>query len=226
MGKVFAFSFTAALNPTLLAVVTLMLTLPRPKRLLHGYLLGAVITSVTWGLLLVFALPGSSTANTVKHTVSPLIDIILGVLILLVAVRVARGRDRRIRALSERRHEKAKDKPPPRWKRTLNKGSPRYAFVLGILLTFPGASYLAGMDLLSKQNVGTTEKVIAVLAFNAIMLLLLEVPLIGYVVKPDSTAAAVERFNYWLAHRGGRTALIAALVIGGVLVVLGIVNLV
>jgi hypothetical protein len=226
MGKVFAFSFTAALNPTLLAVVTLMLTLPRPKRLLLGYLLGAVITSVTWGLLLVFALPGSSTANTVKHTVSPLIDIILGVLILLVAVRVARGRDRRIRALSERRHEKAKVKPPPRWKRTLNKGSPKYAFVLGILLTFPGASYLAGMDLLSKQNVGTTEKVIAVLAFNAIMLLLLEVPLIGYVVRPESTAAAVERFNYWLAHRGGRIALIGAFVVGAVLVVLGIVNLV
>jgi hypothetical protein len=226
MGRVFAFSLTAALNPTLLAVVTLMLTLPKPKRLLLGYLLGAVITSVTWGLLLVFALPGSNTASTVKHTVSPLIDIILGVVILLVAVRVARGRDRAIRALSERRREKAKDKPPPRWKRTLDKGSPKYAFVLGILLTFPGASYLAGMDTLSKQNIGTTEKVIAVLAFNAIMLLLLEVPLVGYVVKPDSTAGAVERFNHWLAHRGGRTALIVAFVIGAVLVVLGIVTLI
>ena len=52
MGRVFVFSLTAALNPTLLAAVTVMLTLPSPKRLLLGYLLGAALTSVTCGLLL------------------------------------------------------------------------------------------------------------------------------------------------------------------------------
>jgi hypothetical protein len=36
MGSVFAFAFTAALNPTLLAVTTLLLTLPSPRRLLAG----------------------------------------------------------------------------------------------------------------------------------------------------------------------------------------------
>src|SRR5690349_16078697 len=98
MGRVFAFAFTAALNPTLLAAVTLMLTLPSPKRLLLGYLLGALVTSITCGLLLVFALPQSSTSSTAQHTVSPAIDIALGALLLLVVFVVGTGRDRRRRA--------------------------------------------------------------------------------------------------------------------------------
>jgi hypothetical protein len=125
VGSVFVFSLTSVLNPTLLAAVTLMLTLPNPKRLLLGYLMGAAVTSVTCGLLLVFLLPGSSTASTAKHTVNPIIDITLGVLILLIVARVGRGRDRRRRAWRERRREKAENKPPPRWKQALSKGSAR-----------------------------------------------------------------------------------------------------
>jgi hypothetical protein len=61
METVFVLSLTAALNPTLLTAVTVMLTLPNPKRLLSGYLLGAALTAITCGLLLVFLLSGSST---------------------------------------------------------------------------------------------------------------------------------------------------------------------
>jgi hypothetical protein len=225
MGDVFAFSLTAALNPTLLAAVTLMLTLPRPKWLLLGYWLGAMGSSVTWGLVLVFAVSGTSTANTAKHTFSPAIDITLGALILVIAFVVASGRDRRRRAWSDRRREKAEDKPPPRWKRTMSKGSARDTFVLGILLTLPGASYIAGMNRLSEQKVGTTQTVLAVIAFNVIMLLILEVPLVGYTVRPASTEAGVERFSDWLRRRGARAALIGAVVIGVALIVRGIANL-
>ncbi len=95
MGNVFVFSLTSALNPSLLAAVTVMLTLPSPKRLLLGYLVGAVLTSVTCGLLLVFLWPGSSTASTAKHTVNPIIDLTLGTLILLLVIRIAARSDHR-----------------------------------------------------------------------------------------------------------------------------------
>ena len=225
MGQVFVFSLTAALNPTLLAAVTVMLTLSNPQRLLLGYLLGAALTSVTCGLLLVFALPGTRTASTAKHTVSPAIDITLGALILVIVIVVATGRDRRRRAWSERRREKAKEKAPPRWKRTLSRGSARDTFVIGILLSFPGASYIAGMDLLSKQNIGTAVTVIAVLAFNVIMLVLLELPLIGYLISPESTAATVRRFNDLLTRDRGRVALTGASLISIWLITRGILTL-
>ncbi|MDX6725892.1 MAG: hypothetical protein QOK49_697, partial [Baekduia sp.] len=64
MSQVFVFAITAAFNPTLLAAVTLMLALDHPKRLLLGYMLGAVLTSITVGLVIVFALGGSSRATS------------------------------------------------------------------------------------------------------------------------------------------------------------------
>jgi hypothetical protein len=225
MDRVFVFSLTAALNPTLLAAVTVMLTLPNPKRLLLGYLLGAALTSITCGLLLVFLLPGSSTSSTAKHTISPIIDVALGILMLLIVFRVGRGRDRRRRAWSERRREKAKTKPPPRWKRQMSKGAARDTFVVGILLSFPGASYVAGMDALHKQHIGTIATVIAVLAFNVIMLLLLELPLLAYALWPQATNAGVQRFSDWLKRHGGRVALIAGSVIGIFLVTRGTIRL-
>jgi hypothetical protein len=225
VGRVFALAFTAALNPTLLAAVTVMLTLNRPKRLLSGYLAGAALTAVTCGLLLVFLLPESSTSSSAKHTVNPIVDLTIGALMLVVVAVVGSGRDRRRRAWSERRREKARNKPPPRWKRTLSKGSARDTFLVGVLLSFPGASYIAGMDELSKQSLATVETVLAVLAFNVIMLILLEAPLLAYVIRPASTDAGVRRFSDWLSLRGGRVALIAAAVIGVVLIARGVVTL-
>lgn len=224
MGQVFVFSLTAALNPSLLTAVTVMLTLENPKRLLMSYFLGALLTSITCGLLLVFALPGSSTSSTAKHGVNPVLNVALGALVLVIVFVVATGRDARRRAWSERKRERARDKPPPRWRRQLRKGSARDTFLVGVLLSFPGASYIAGMDLLHKQQVGTALTVIAVVAFNLIMLVLLELPLVGYATRPESTAAAVQRFSDWLTRRGGRVALIAAAMMGVVLIARGIIN--
>src|SRR4051812_29050169 len=123
-----------------------MLLLPRPGRLMLGYLLGAYITSITLGLIIVFSLSDSSAANTTQNTLSPAVDIGLGAIALAVAFVLATGRHER---LVERRRARAAAKPQaeaPRWKRELSKGSPRTTFVVGMLLTLPGASYLAGLD--------------------------------------------------------------------------------
>jgi hypothetical protein len=224
VAKVFSFSLTSAFNPTLLAAVTVMLTLLSPKRLLSGYLAGALVTSITCGLLLVFTFDGSSSSGTAKHTVNPILDFALGGVILLTAFVVGTGRDKRRRARSARKREEAKNKPPPRWKRILSKGSARDTFLVGVVLSFPGASYIAGMSVLSKQHVGTAETVLAVIGFNLIMLALLELPLIGYATRPVWTAATVARFNAWLTRSGGRAALIGATVIGIALLGRGALN--
>jgi hypothetical protein len=225
MGSIFVLSLSAAANPTLLAAVALMLTRPRPKPMLLAFLVGALLISVTCGLLLVFLFAGTRTASTAKHTVSPIVDITLGALILGITFWVASGRDQRLRAWRDRRREKAKDKPPPRWRRTIENGSPWTAFVLGIALSLPGAEYVASMDILSKQGVAIGVTVLVVVAFNAVQLLILEIPLLGYMVKPQSTEAAVERFTDWIRRHGHRLAVIVAVAIGVALILLGSFNL-
>ena len=92
MGEVFVFALTASLNPTLLAATTVMLLLDSPSKLMLGYLLGAYLTSITLGLVIVFSLSNSSTANTTQHTLSPAADLVLGGLLLTVAFVVSTGR--------------------------------------------------------------------------------------------------------------------------------------
>ena len=90
MNGAFVYALTAALNPTLLGATTVMLLLDHPKRLLLGYLLGALMTSVTLGLVIVFALDGS--ASTAQHTLSPAMDLALGGILLVVAWVIRPGR--------------------------------------------------------------------------------------------------------------------------------------
>jgi hypothetical protein len=54
------------------------------------------------------------------------------------------------------------------------------------------------------------------LAVNAVMLLLLELPLIGFFVAPEWTALTVERFKGWMTQNGAK-ALVTALRVVAVL---------
>jgi hypothetical protein len=223
MGQVVVLSLTSAFNPTLIAVTTLMLLLPNPKRLMLGYWFGAMLMSITLGLLIVFSLKSSGVVSTAKHTLSPLADIILGGLTLIIAAVFATGRDARYR---ERRAKKKEGKAPPLWQRKLSGGSARTTFVVGALLTLPGASYLAGLDRLSKLNYSTAGTVVIVVAFNLVMLLLLELPLIAFAVAPERTPAAIDSAKAWAGIHGRRYAVHGLEVIGALLIIKGIVGLI
>lgn len=225
MNRVLFFSFTAMLNPTLLAATTVMLLLPQPKRLMLGYLLGAMLTSITLGLVIVFTLQGSGAVDTAQNSVNPAVDIALGVLLLVVALVLGTGRQERF---VKRRHERTgtkADKQPPRWQRALGKGSARIAFAVGVVLTLPGASYLAALARIGKEDLSTGGIVLVIVAFNVIMLALLEIPLLGFALAPERTNELVARFSAWLRRRGGRIALIVAVVVGVALVARGAITL-
>jgi Sap, sulfolipid-1-addressing protein len=229
MDSVILWAFLAALNPTLLAATTVMLLLPSPKRLLLGYLAGAAITSVTLGMVIVFSLEGSGAVGTAKHTLSPATDLALGALALLASYVLRPSRPRREGGRwAERRHrreEKKRDKGPPRWQRTLSRGTARTTFLVGILLTLPGGSYLVGLDHIADRDASTVATAAMVLGFNVIMLALLELPLIGYTFAPDWTPQAVERFKNWLSRNGRRIAVRGLAAVGVLLIVRGVIEL-
>ena len=87
------------------------------------------------------------------------------------------GRQERLTERRRARKAAKPDKGPPRWQRELSKGSAKTTFVIGALLTLPGASYLAGLHEIHKLKYSTTATVLLVIGFNLVMLWLLEVPL-------------------------------------------------
>jgi hypothetical protein len=222
LGEVFVLSLTAALNPTLLTATTVMLLLPNPRRLMLGYWLGAMLTSITCGLVIVFALEGSGAVSTTKRTISPVADIALGGIVLVIAIVLATGRDRRV---TERRASRRQGKAPPRWQQTLSRGTARTTFAIGVMLTLPGASYLAGLSRLSKLDYGTAETVLAVVGFNLVMLVLLEGPLVAFAVAPDWTVGAIDRAKAWTRARGRDWAVRGLAVVGAALVLKGLIGL-
>ena len=229
---IFLLSLTAMFNPSLLAAVTVMLLLPNPNQLMFGYLLGAYLTSITLGLVIVFALPGSSTESTSKHTIGPLEDIVVGLLLWALAFVLLTGRDQ---PFQERRRQKKDAKLKAKQEagkpteslplRMLGKGDPRAAFVVGVLLSFPGVSYLDALDHIHRLNPGTLATVLLVLYFCVAQLLLLEIPLLGYVFSPDRTQSTITRFRDWMGRRGRTAAVIAAAVLGLWLVARGVITL-
>ncbi len=224
--SVFLLSLLAMFNPTLLAAVTVMLLLPSPKKLMLGYLLGAYLSSITLGMLIVFSLSGSSGFGTAKHTLSPIEDIVIGLLALLVAYVLGSPRAEPLRERRQRRKErKEAGKKESLPERMLGRGSARITFALGVVLSFPGVSYLTGLDRIAKLNYAVLPTVLLVIGFCLIQQLLLEAPLLGYLFAPERTAAAVTGFRDWLARHGHRAATIGAATIGALLLLRGLIEL-
>lgn len=226
MGHVIALALTASLNPTLVAATTVMLLLERPTRLMLGYLGGAFMTSITLGLVIVFSLSNSSTAKTTQNTLSPSVDIGLGAIALAISFVLYTGRYERLKQRRQARKAAKPDKGPPRWQRELSKGSARTTFVVGALLTLPGASYIAGLTEIHKQKLSTALTVLVVLGFNIVMLWLLEVPLASYLLAPEKTPEKIDRAKAWVSRHAHMFAIRGFAAVGALLIIKGIVGLV
>src|SRR4051794_34574416 len=211
LGDIAGLAVLAAFNPSLLAATTVMLLLPNPKRLMLGYLLGAYVTSITIGLVVVFSPQGSSAEQPPKQPISPAEDIAVGVILLLIAFVLATGRDAPLQRRRERRKEaKAREgKTHEPWtQRLLGRGSARVTFVVGAVLSFPGVSYLDALDHIVHLDPGTVPSILLVVGFCLFQLLLLELPLLGFVFAPQWTPGAVRRFRAWLGRHGRLAAII------------------
>jgi hypothetical protein len=223
MGQVYVLALLASLNPTLLAATTVMLLLDRPARLMAGYLLGAYTVSFTLGVIIV-ASSDSSVTTTTQNTLSPAADVVIGCLLLAVAFVLLSGRSERLAERRRARREANPDKAPPRWQRELSKGSPKITFVIGVCLTLPGASYLAGLVAIDRLDYSTGATALMILSFNAIQLWLIELPLICFLVAPDWTPKAIERAKSWMSEHGATFAGRALAVIGALLIIKGVIE--
>jgi hypothetical protein len=230
MGDILLLALVAAANPTLLAAVTLMLFLPSPKRLLLGYLAGALLTSLTVGFVIVFVVHDSSATSAGRNAISPSLDIAFGAILLLVAYVLHGGQDQRMK---ERRRQKkvAKaggeepaEKGPSKVEQLLGRGSARITFALGVVLTLPGISYLAALHDLQTLGYGTVGEILVILGFNVLLMILLIVPLVGFFVAPDRTMVEVQRFRAWLTRSGRRMAINGAAILGVLLLIRGVIG--
>lgn len=214
---VFTTAVLAALNPSLLAAVTVMSLLPHPKRLMTGYLLGAYTTSLAAGLAIVYSLHGSGAVRTSTQVLSPGGEIAVGAIALSAAFVMATGRDARLRGWRERRktasarHRQARE---PWQVRMLGKGSAVVTFVVGAAMSFPGITYVNALDHIARLNPPAVSVLLLIVYFVVMQQILLEGALLTSVFAEKWTHAATVRFKSWLARYGHQIATIGLSAVG------------
>jgi hypothetical protein len=213
--ELFLLALASAVWPTLLAVDVIALSTPRPAKILFFFLVGGLATSVGIGLAVVFTLEDSTAFTGSSSVADPVVYFAAGTLALLVAWLVANPPN-----WTRRR----KKKEGPGWsERAIARGA-ALAFVAGVALNIvPGVFPLVGLKDISQLDYGAAATVALVVGFYLVMFVLIEVPLIAYLVAPARTAAEVGRFNSWLRNNGRRLAVATLYVFGAYLIVRGIV---
>jgi hypothetical protein len=140
-------------------------------------------------------------------------------------VAIHTGRDPRPARLKKKRGAEASAGPKkPTWaQRAIRHDSLKVAFGLGVLLDLPSVWYLIALKDIVNGSYSAVAEVLLVLVFNLIMFVLIEVPLIAYLVAPEKAAGIVARFNAWIRSHGRRIMEGVAGLFGAYLVVKGVV---
>ena len=231
MQQILVLSLVAVVDPVLLAAAGVMLLMPSPKKLMFGFVFGALLTSVPLGLVIVFSLqPANKPVDTTKHTVDPVLDIAIGGALLLISIMVGtglwerlkdRGKERR-----EERHGPPKKKGPSRLDRALAKGSPKLTFGAGAVYeAMPSVLFLGVMHEIIKLNAGTVTSILLVLLICLAQLALILVPLICFIVAPTWTPKALDSAKAWLSRDSRKLVVAASAIAGAWLVARGLIYL-
>ena len=88
--------------PTLITIVVLALRVPQPVRILAWFLFGGLLTTITIGLILVFALQDTSFVSGSSRSINPVLNIAAGLFALGSAL-----------YLSRRKHTAVEPAPAP-----------------------------------------------------------------------------------------------------------------
>ena len=209
MGSIVLLALAAAVYPQLLAVVVIILTRPNPQSLLWACYLASLLVSVGTSSLIFAAFQSrESIAGTSSHRLGPAAYLTVAAIAVSVAILIAtcHGRallDRERSALQRRRlparpGSAAVAKTRARAERSLSEGSLVVACLVGMLLGVPGPFDLLAVGRLTRNGYGVVAATGAMVVFAVIKFVLIEVPIAGYTIDPDGTAARVGRFSRWM----------------------------
>lgn len=218
-------ALVAAFSPWTLLIVAGLLNKDRPMRRALVFLAAAAAVTLLVGFLVVEALGSSGLENRQRHhTVSPAIDLGVGLAILLSVPFLARRASR---------PPKEKSAKPSRMSRSARKKQRRRreeawvltVIALGIFAGSPSPTYLASLHSVSKGQPDAVVGVLEVLLIAFLVLLMAEIPILLYAASPERTTAFLTSANAWLAQHGRMLVVFAAAAVGSYFTIEGLAHL-
>jgi hypothetical protein len=231
--QIFVLALYAAVYPTLLAAVGILLAHPRRYRLLTSFLFAGIGVSVGFGIGIVLLIHGSGAVKRQSSGWSWGTDLVVGVLAMLLALALSthawqrlRGRRHARRLARGKIGERSGDAadPEPWSQRLLAKGSVPIVIAASVALNVPGAVYLVALKDIAAGRHSVPIELVLVLVFNVIMFLFAELPWVGLMVAPERTERLVGRASDFLAAHGNRIATVVCVVVGIHLIIRGVIH--
>jgi hypothetical protein len=187
--------------------VVLMLTTPRARTNGPAFVLGWLAGLGVVGLIvLLVAGPGASSEGTPATWVSWL-ELALGVLLLLVAMRQSRGRP----------HE-GEEAPMPKWMGAIDAFTPGKATGAGAVLAGVNPKNLllavGGAAAIAQTGISGGQHAIAYLVFAVIGTLGVGAPVVVYFTMGDRAPELLAKLKAWMAHNNAVIMAVLCMVIG------------
>lgn len=226
-GTVLAIALWVSIDPTRLVIGGVLMSRPRPKHNLFAYWLGGLAAGVAPGVCAFVLLHGSllthmqDARSAVARFTGGYFQIGIGVLVLLVAAVVAAyGGAPSAPSLQPTPNPSAR--VIARMRHALRSGNPWVAFVIGVISTMPPIDYLFVLVMIVSSGAAVGTQLGAVVIFTVVVLVLVEVPLVSYLVMPAKTEAAMYLLQGWAVTHRRRILIVVPAVAGLMLVSAGI----
>jgi hypothetical protein len=208
IGDLLPVALGVAISPVPIIAVILMLLSPRAGAasvtLLAGWVVG-ITTVVTLGVLL--AHPDDASTAGGPSAMSSVVELLLGLVAVLIAVRTWRRRPR-----------PGEPARVPAWMGAIDQVTPLKAFALGALLSGLNPKNLtlglAGGLIIASDGLSTGQAAAAIAVFVVIASVTLAVPVVGYLVAREGMEAPLIRMRDWLTDNNATVMSVVMLVIG------------
>ncbi|MFC4223629.1 GAP family protein [Lysinibacter cavernae] len=208
IGEILPLAIGVTISPLPIIAAILMLLSPHARRTSLGFLVGwlaGIVIAVTVFTLVSSLIP--ATDPSASQPIAGVIKIVLGVLLLLLAVKQWRSRPK-----------PGEDAALPKWMAAIDTMTVGRGLALGFVLAAVNPKNLimaasAGTAIgLAALDVGPT--IVAIVIFTVIAGASVAVPVIAYLVASDKLSATLESLRVWLVGNNAAIMAVLLLVIG------------
>jgi hypothetical protein len=208
-----------ALSPIPIIAVVLMLTTPRARANGPAFVLGWLLgLGVVGAIVLLIAGPSGASESGGPATWVAWLEIVLGALLLLVALRQFRGRP-----------HGDEEAPMPKWMGAIDHVKPVGAVGLAALLAGVNPKNLllavAGAAAIAQTGISGTQQAIAYAVFAVIGTIGVGAPVVIYLAMGERSQQILAGLKDWMSHNNAVIMSVLCLVIGAKIIGSGIAGL-
>jgi threonine/homoserine/homoserine lactone efflux protein len=212
IGQVLSLGIGVALSPAPIIAVVLMLAGPRGRANGPAFLAGWVVGIAALGtIVLLVASSASASERGGPATWVSIVKIILGLLLVLLAVRQWRGRPRG-------------DASPelPKWMKTVDTFTPGRSVAMGATLSSVNPKNLllvvGAATAIAQTGASTGDQTVALIVFIAIATLGVGAPVAIYYLMGDRATKILADLHDWMARENATIMAVICLIIGAKLI--------